>query len=276
MSAADTLLLPAGGLAARRRRALAVVRRDAYALRHSGVRVFELGYWPVVELTMWGLVSVYLRGRHLPTAVPMLLGGLLLWQVFQRAQSEVSMSFLDDVWSRNLLSVHTAPVSPGEYLAGIVVSGLIRLLVGCSIAAAAAFLLYGFGIFSLGPALLPFLLVLMGMGWALAFVTVAVILRYGQDVQVIAWALAYVFQPFAAVFFPLTVLPAPLRGVAHAVPASYVFEGMRSVLAGHGVHASALLAAGALDVVYLVAALVFFRRTLVTVRAKGSLSRFGS
>lgn len=275
MTASDTLL-PPGSLAARRRRALAVVRRDAYALRHSGVRVFELGYWPVVELTMWGLVSVYLRGRHVPTAVPMLLGGLLLWQVFQRAQQEVSMAFLDDIWSRNLLSVYTAPVSQGEYLVGIVVTGVLRLVAGCSIAAVAAFVLYGFGIFSLGPALLPFLLVLMAMGWALAIFTVAVILRYGQDVQVIAFALAYVFQPFAAVFFPLTVLPSPLRGVAHAVPASYVFEGMRSVLAGHGVHATPLLGAGALDLCYLAAALLFFRRTLVRVRAKGSLSRFGS
>ena len=34
-------------------------------------------------------------------------------------------------------------------------------------------------------------------------------------------------SPFAAVFYPLAVLPQWMQGVAHVLPPAYVFEGMR-------------------------------------------------
>jgi ABC-2 type transport system permease protein len=116
---------------------------------------------------------------------------------------------------------------------------------------------------------------LVVMGWSLAVVTIGVIVRFGQGAEVIAWALAFLFQPFSAVFYPVSVLPAGMRLVARAVPASYVFEGMRSVLGGRGLPWGTLGMAALLDVAYVIGALAFFRRMLVKVRANGGLSRFG-
>lgn len=270
----DLLLPPLGG-AARRRRVVGCVLRDYFVLRRSVPRVFEIVYWPLVELLIWGYVSVFLSARNVPTVIATLLGGVLLWQITFRSQSEVSLSFLEDVWARNLLNVFAAPVSAWEYLAGLVVFGALKLLAGSVIMALLAFGLYGFGIFSLGPALLPFVVLLLALGWALGVVTIAVVLRFGQSAEVIAWALSFAFQPFAAVFYPVAVLPAGMQAVAHIVPASYVFEGMRSVLAGRGVDWSALGWAAALDAAYVLAALVLFARMLAKARASGHLSRFG-
>ena len=77
------------------------------------------------------------------------------------------MAFMEDVWSHNLLNVFASPLTPGEYLAGMVAFSLAKLVVATAVMAALAFLLYGFGLFSLGPALLPFLFLLLVMGWAL-------------------------------------------------------------------------------------------------------------
>jgi len=137
-----------------------------------------------------------------------------------------------------------------------------------------AFVIYGFGLFSLGPALVPFLFLLLVMGWALGIFTVGVVLRYGHSAEIVAWALSFAFQPFAAVFYPVAILPGPMQALAAAVPASHVFEGMRAVIAGHGVDPGALAAAAALDLLYLAAALWFFRRMLASARHTGGLARF--
>jgi ABC-2 type transport system permease protein len=90
-----------------------------------------------------------------------------------------------------------------------------------------------------------------------------------------AWAMAFAFQPFAAVFYPVSVLPLAMQWIARLVPASYVFEGMRAVLAGHALPWRWLLVAALLDLLYVAGALLFFSRMLVKVRANGGLSRFG-
>lgn len=138
-----------------------------------------------------------------------------------------------------------------------------------------ALALYGFGLFSLGPALLPFAVLLLTMGWALGIATVAMVIRFGQSAEVIAWAVAFAFQPFAAVFYPVDVLPPIMQTIATVVPASYVFEGMRDVIAGEPISWSAIAVAAGLDVLYLAGALVLFARSLAKARATGRLSRFG-
>jgi ABC-2 type transport system permease protein len=252
-----------------RQRVLAVVLRDLYALRHSVVRVFEILYWPLVELLIWGYVSMYLQVNRVPAVVAGLLGGVLLWQVLFRSQSELSIAFMADVWSRNLLNVFASPLTMGEYLAGMVGFGFAKLLAATALMGVLAFVFYGFGLFSLGPALVPFLFLLLVMGWALGIFTVGVILRYGHSAEIIGWALSFAFQPFAAVFYPVAILPGPMQAVAAAVPASHVFEGMRAVIAGQGVDTGALAAAAVLDLVYLVAAVWFFQRMLATTRRTG-------
>jgi ABC-2 type transport system permease protein len=261
--------------AASRRRISAVVLRDVYVLRRSVPRIFEIVYWPTIEMVIWGYVSVFLAARDAPVYVSLFLGGVLLWQVLFRAQSEVSMSFLEDVWSRNLLNVFASPLRPGEYLAGLVVFGALKLVAGTALMAVLAFALYGFGLFSIGPALVPFAALLLVMGWALGIVTVAMVIRFGQSAEVIAWAVAFAFQPFAAVFYPIDVLPPVMQAVAAVVPASYVFEGMRDVMSGGPVSWPAVGMAALLDVLYLAGALVFFARSLAKARAVGRLSRFG-
>jgi ABC-2 type transport system permease protein len=272
--AASVTLEPASA-ATRRRRVLAVVLRDYYVLRRSLPHMLEIVYWPTVELLIWGYLSVFLQARQVPAVVAVLLGGVLLWQVLFRSQSEVSMAFLEDIWSRNLLNVFVAPLTAGEYLTGVVTFGALKLVVNVALMASIALVLYGFGLFTLGPALVPFMALLLLMGWALAIVTIGVILRFGQAAEVIAWAMSFAFQPFAAVFYPVSVLPLAMQWIARLVPASYVFEGMRAVLAGRPLPWRSLLGAAVLDLLYVAGALLFFRGMLVKVRANGGLSRFG-
>ncbi|MDQ7908677.1 ABC transporter permease [Phytohabitans sp. ZYX-F-186] len=264
------------GAAARRRRIASVLRRDFFALRRDPPRMVDMAFWPTTELVLWGLVSMYMQQNRVHIAVAMLLGAVLLWQVMHRSQGELAFGFLFDVWSRNLLNVFVSPLSTLEYVAGLVLASVVKVTATIGVMATLAFVFYGFGLLTIGPGLVPFMAVLMVMGWALGVVAIAAVIRFGQSAQIVAFILVFVFQPFAAVFYPLSVLPGPAQAVAALVPASHVFEGMRAVLTGGGVGWGGLAVAALLDVAYVAGALAFLLYALRYARLKGKLSRFGS
>ncbi|WP_083958656.1 ABC transporter permease [Herbidospora mongoliensis] len=260
---------------ARWRRIAGVVYRDLAAMRRSPIRVFEILFWPVIELVVWGYVTLFLQANKVPFIVSMLLGAVLLWQVLHRASNEVSIGFLEDVWSRNLINLHVTPVTPGEYVTGLILFSLIKIAGGLAVMTTLAYVLYGFGLFTIGIGLIPFMAVLLVLGWALALVAISAVLRFGEGAQVIAWSLVFVFQPIAGVFYPVSVLPEVLQWLATAVPATHVFEGMRAVLGGAPIPWDTLALAMGLDVVYVGVALWLYSATLRHARSKGRLSRFG-
>ncbi|GAA2211536.1 ABC transporter permease [Nonomuraea monospora] len=269
------LTLPPLSWAARRTRILGVVRRDYAALRRSPIRMFEILFWPMVELVLWGFVSAFLQSQRVPFAVSFLLGAVLLWQVLQKASNEISLAFLEDIWSRNLLNVQVSPLSSVEYLTGLMLFALGKVAFAVTALAALAFVLYGFGVSTIGVGLVPFMGVLLVLGWSLGLVGIAAVLRFGEKAQVIAWSLVFVVQPLAGIFYPIAVLPQPLRELAWFLPASHVFEGMRAVMAGGALPWDRLAWASVINVGYLAGALGLFAWALGHARRRGRLSRFG-
>ena len=57
-------------------------------------------------------------------------------------------------------------------------------------------------------------------------------LRLGPASEWLIWPIPMIVSPFAGVFYPVAVLPGWMRAIAAVLPPSYVFEGMRAVVAG--------------------------------------------
>ena len=154
-------------------------------------------------------------------------------------------------------------------------ASLLKIVIAATMLTLMAWLLFSFNIFLIGISLLPFLLCLIILGWAIGIVTTGIILRFGQQAEVLAWGIALLFQPVSAVFYPVSVLPPFLRAVARLVPSSYVFEGMRRVITNGVFPARDLLVAFGLAALYLAAALAFFFWMFRVVRKKGLLAKIG-
>ncbi len=80
--------------------------------------------------------------------------------------------------------------------------------------------------------LLPFVLNLVITGWVIGVLTTSLIMRFGQEAEILAWSMVFLFQPISCVFYPIEVLPGWLQAIAWMNPAAHVFEGMRAVLNG--------------------------------------------
>ncbi|HEX9123623.1 MAG TPA: ABC transporter permease [Actinomycetota bacterium] len=254
----------------------AVVRRHFYVTIHSPTRLIELGFWPIVDLVLWGMITTFLRrsGTDLPLPVSVFLGGILLWDLVFRAKNSVALCLLEENHSRNLISVLASPVTPGEYLAGAVAFGLGKLAVTWTVMALLAWALFAFGVLTIGPVMALYALVLVVFGVALALVVIGCVLRFGYAADELTWALAAVVVPFSAVFYPVSALPGWAQAVATLVPPAHVFEAMRGVLAGREAAWGSLWVAAALDVVYLAAGFGFARRMFGTLLRRGFVTRY--
>lgn len=255
----------------------ALFMRHLYLYKRSLPRLMEIFYWPFLDLLLWGFISLYLvRFREgMPNFVAFLLGALILWDILFRSQQGISVSFLEDVWARNLLNLFASPLKPMEYISALVLVSFFKITIAGAVLSLLAWLLYSFNIFVIGISLIPFILSLVVLGLAIGIFTTSLILRFGQQAEVLAWGIALIFQPVSAVFYPVSVLPPFLQAVARYVPASYIFEGMRAVVTTGKFPLTELLWSFGLDAVYLLAALLIFCRVLRVVRKLGLLARVG-
>jgi ABC-2 type transport system permease protein len=259
------------------RRIWAVYKRHAYSLKHSAPGFVDMLFWPAMDLLLWGLLTLYIQRQeiHLPQAAGFLIGGVLLWDIVFRSNLGIGVTFLDDTsWTHNVLNLLVSPLRPSEYVAGAVAWSLSKVLAGWAVMLTMAWALFHFSALQLGPAVAVFLLALMLFGVAIGMVVLGIILRFGPGADILAWGLAVILMPVSAVFYPVSVLPQWAQVMTHAVPASYVFEGMRTVLAGKPAPWGQLMIALALDAVYLIAGMAFARQMFAVLRKRGYVTRY--
>src|SRR5581483_5943273 len=185
----------------------------------------------------------------------------------------ITVSFLEDIWSRNLLNIFAAPVRASEFVASTYLVGLAQALVVLCVMATVAWLMYGFALTSVGWCLIPLFLNLLVMGWWLGLFTTALILRFGNQAEALAWAVPFLVQPLSAVFYPVSVLPPFIQPLSFALPSAHVFEGMRMILQKQAFPEEHLLYAAGLNLFYMIGAAFFFAHMFKQARKRGLLSK---
>jgi ABC-2 type transport system permease protein len=255
----------------------AMLLRYLYLLRSSWPRALELVYWPVISMVLWGFTSQFLmtNSSYVARAGGVLLAAVMLWDVLFRCQLGVSMSLLEELWSRNLGPLFVTPLRPYEWMIALLTMSFIRVLIGVLPAMLLAIPLYHYSIFTLGLPLLAFFTLLLVMGWALGLVIDALLLRHGLGAESLAWLAVFLLAPASAVYYPVSILPAWLQRVAALLPSAHVFEGMRAAMFDHVFRLDHFLAAAALDVVYLAAGIGVFLYAFRQARHRGALLQMG-
>ena len=258
-------------------RIVALIARHLYLYRRSLPRIMEIFYWPFLDLVIWGFITLYLA-RHqseVPGFVTFFLGALILWDMLFRSHQGITISFLEELWARNLMNLFASPLKPGEFLAATMVMSIFKVACVSIVMTLCALLFYSYNVLAIGLWLIPFVVNLVLTGWAIGVFTTSLIMRFGQEAEVLAWSMVFLFQPISCVFYPMEVLPGWLQPVAWANPAAHIFEGMRAVLGGGGIPSVSLAWAVSLNGLLLAAVIAWFYRTFAYCKDQGLLVRVG-
>ena len=260
------------------RRIYGLIYRHTSLYRRSWPRLLDLAYWPVMQMLIWGFTSRFFANRlgsSPAITVGVLLGGVLLWETALRSHLGFAVTFMEEVWSRNLGHVFISPLRPWEMLAALVCMAILRTLAGVIPAAMLAAVLYHFNIITVGPVLVLFMLNLMVMGWWIALACTSLILSQGGGAETLVWSLLPGLTPLAAVYYPVSIMPHWLQPVALALPASHVFEGMRAAISQGVIRWDHLAWAAGLNVAWAIVAVLLFWQQFQTARRNGALMNIG-
>ena len=255
----------------------AMVLRHYYLIRGSWPRLLELIYWPALQMTLWGFITLFFETHSswVAQAAGILISAVLLWDVMFRGQISFFLSFIEEIWSRNLGHLFVSPLRPGEMIAALLLVSLARTLVGVGGAAILALLLFDVSVFTLGLPLAAFFINLIIMGWSLGLVVSGLVLRFGQGAESLGWAAIFLVQPISGVYYPISVLPDWLQPIANSIPSTHVFEGLRSILILETFRLDLLLNAALLNLIFATASILIFFAILRYARNHGQLLQLG-
>ena len=264
-------------------RVAAMVTRYSYLLRSSWPRLLDLLYWPTVQLVTWGFIQRFVGSAaaaggntgRLAVGAGTLVGAVMLWDVLFRGQLGFSLSFLEEMHSRNVGNLFMSPLRPLEFVASLIVMSLIRLAIGVVPVTGLAVWFFGFNLWTLGLALGAFFTNLVLTSWSIGLLVSGFLLRHGLGAEELAWSFMFLLLPLCCVYYPVGVLPAWLQAVSWALPPTYVFEGLRAALNDHVFRADLMWHALLINAVLFAASTAAFLWFVRQSRVAGTLLQMG-
>ncbi|MBI4411786.1 MAG: ABC transporter permease, partial [Deltaproteobacteria bacterium] len=205
----------------------AMILRYLYLHKRSVSRTLEVIFWPVMELLVWGFLTLYIQSlaqTEVSKIIIFLINAMIFWDVLYRSQQGVSISIVEDIWTQNIVNLLVSPLKIWEWLTATFIYGAGKILMITAILAVIAFGLYHFNLVGMnGFYLIPLMANLLFFGWAMGVFTSGLLIRWGHAVEALIWGIPFLVQPISAIFYPLSVLPPPVQVVSRLLPSTYVF-----------------------------------------------------
>src|SRR6478735_11076898 len=254
-----------------------VVRRHAYVLWRAPHRWFDIAFWPLMDVILWGSLGTYVATQSGPTSgasTAYLLAGIIMFHILFQSQIAVATGFMEETWSRNLLNVMTTPVTEVEYVAGTALFGFVKVALALTTLSICAFGFFGFELSSIGWALVPIAAILVTVGWGVGIANIGVVLRFGQGAEVITWGSNFILMALSGVFSPVEALPPVLQPLARLLPSTHAFTALRTVVSGHPLPWGEIRAGMIGAVVFVILGFTYAAVALRTFRRRGFVTRF--
>lgn len=253
-----------------------VVVRHWYVLWRAPQRWFEIAFWPLMDVVLWGSLGLFVA-RSDPSSqagVPYLLAGLVMFWVVVQVQFTSATGLMEETWTRNLLNVLTTPVTELEYVLGLAVLAMGKVALCMLSLTFATTVMFGFDLTQVGWAVIPIGFLLAMNGFAMGFVVMGLVIRFGQSAEILLYAVNYVVMAVSGVFFPVDALPGVLQPIARILPTTQAFAALRTVLDGEPLPGDRMLAAAVGSVVVVALGLAFVLWMLRIFRNRGLVTRY--
>ena len=251
--------------------------RHFFLITRSFPRILDLIYWPTIQITLWGFISNFFStySSYYNNAVGVILTCAILYDFLFRTSIGFNMLFLEEIWSRNFTNLFIAPIKIGEILTSLVITALIRALIGLIPAILLTSPLFGISILDLGIFLFLLFLSLYIFGITLGVLVSSGLLRYGPSFENIAWSTMFLLAPFGCIYYPIEILPEVFQKIAYLLPLVYIFEEARNILINQSIDLNNIYNAFILNVIYFVLSIVLFYYSFRVAKKKGTLINMG-
>jgi ABC-2 type transport system permease protein len=167
-------------------------------------KLFALFGFITVELFLWGFITFWVQTIGPVDAgldfLLLILSAFIFWSVFELSQRSFSVSFLEEVWSRNVINIFAAPIKLSELVMGFALVGVVQTLLAFFYITPIAFLLFALNIWDMGLYIIPFFMNVLIAGWGIGVVAIGGGLAwwlldwwFGSDRRLTLWHSSFLF-----------------------------------------------------------------------------------
>ena len=160
-------------------RILGLFLRHFFLIKGSLPRILDLIYWPTIQIILWGFISKFFTvySDYYNNTVGVILSCAILYDFLFRSSISFNMLFLEEIWSRNFTNLFIAPLRISEIIISLVLTALLRTLIGLVPAILITSPLFGISILDLGTPLFLLFFSLYAFGITLGILVSSGILR---------------------------------------------------------------------------------------------------
>ncbi len=231
---------------------------------------FELLFWPLVGVVSIGLMARFFGLRLEDTSF--VLVGTIALSVVQVCELEVAYAVLLDVWSKSVKHQFMAPIGLRHMTLGAWTIGMLRGLVIFAILAGLG--RWAFGFDALAPGVLPLATFLAGCfltAWIVGVGVCTLVIMFGNRAEAFAWASVNFVMVLAGIYYPVSVLPAPVAVLAAWFPLTHFLDAYRAHFGFAQVFRAPVLTGFALSALYAALAHAAFLAAVHRARRSGLL-----
>ncbi len=251
-------------------RIMAVIRRHVLTSYSRFDRLFNMLYWPFINIIIWGITSIWIQNiAHELNLAAMMLTGLVLWQIVFRINIETAKCLYEEVLDQNIINLFSTPLTWAEWVCAMLGIGIINLFLVIITSGATVWFLYSISLFDLGWSIIPFMMCLLLSAWFIGFFISGLLIYWGSKATDYLYTIGYVFSPFSAIYYPVSALPMPVQKISNMLPTTPIFEAMRQLLKTGTYSSEYLIKSFVLNGVYLTCSLIFFYYMFNKSKAKG-------
>ena len=251
--------------------------RHFFLIKSSLPRILDLIYWPTIQIILWGFISLFFStySNYYNNTLGVILTCAILYDFLFRSSISFNMLFLEEIWSRNFTNLFIAPMRISEIIISLVLTALIRTLIGLVPAILITSPLFGISILNLGMPLFFLFLSLYIFGITLGLFVSSGLLRYGPAFENIAWSSLFLLAPLGCIYYPIEILPNFFQIIAKGLPLVYIFDETRNILINGFINYENLKQAYLLNLIYLICGICLFYYAYLRARVKGTLINMG-
>ena len=161
----------------------ALLLNHYYFSINSADRMFDIFFWPILDVLIWGFMTFYIQNISEFNIVNTILGGVILWVFVWRTTQDLIVYLLENYWSRNIYHLFVSPMRSSELVTSLAILGLLRAVFSFGLLSLLSFLLYRFNIFTFNPwHLIPFIAILILVGWAIGLFICSLVIIFGSRI----------------------------------------------------------------------------------------------
>ena len=249
----------------------ASILHSLYHLTHSVETWVDLYWFALIDILVFGFISSFFVNSY--EEASFLIAGIIVWEIVRVGQYTVTVGMLWEVWSRSFSSLFISPLTIWEFIAGQAISGLIKSLSVIIIVSLIAYFVFGFNLISLGSVFILYFFILFIFSIAAGIFVLSLIIRFGTNIQSLAWGLIFLVQPISAIFYPVEALPVAIQSISYLSPITYIMENIRMQLTSSTISWKYIGISFSLSIIYLLLSVLVAKRSLYHSIVTGEFAR---